>query len=130
MESLQKTARVLDVLARIALCISLALILLVLGILVTAREIPELSGALSSALTAGAFHFILAEPVSQPWAARLVLAALAVYGVLYAVYPRKFLERKGDREITPMMLRTARISGVIIVIACAALMAATVARGS
>ena len=77
MESLQKTARVLDVLARIALCISLALILLVLGILVTAREIPELSGALSSALTAGAFHFILAEPVSQPWAARLVLAALA-----------------------------------------------------
>ena len=77
MENLQKTARVLDVLARIALCISLALILLVLGILVTAREIPELSGALSSALTAGAFHFILAEPVSQPWAARLVLAALA-----------------------------------------------------
>ena len=77
MENLQKTARVLDVLARIALCVSLALILLVLGILVTAREIPELSGALSSALTAGAFHFILAEPVSQPWAARLVLAALA-----------------------------------------------------
>ena len=59
-----------------------------------------------------------------------VLAALAVYGVLYAVYPRKFLERKGDREITPMMLRTARISGVIIVIVCAALMAATVIRGS
>ena len=60
----------------------------------------------------------------------LVLAALAVYGVLYAVYPRKFLERKGDREITPMMLRTARISGIIIVIVCAALMAATVIRGS
>ena len=60
----------------------------------------------------------------------LVLAALAVYGVLYAVYPRQFLERKGDREITPMMLRTARISGVIIVIVCAALMAATVIRGS
>ena len=77
MESLQKTARVLDILARIALCVSLALILLVLGMLVAAREVPELSGALSSALSAGVFRFILADPVSQPWAARLVLGALA-----------------------------------------------------
>ena len=34
----------------------------------------------------------------------LLLTAVAVYGVLYAVNPKKFLERRGDREITPEML--------------------------
>ena len=38
----------------------------------------------------------------------LLLTAVAIYGLLYAANPKKFLERRGDREITPEMLRTAR----------------------
>ena len=59
----------------------------------------------------------------------LLLTAVAVYGVLYAVNPRKFLERRGDREITPEMLRTARSAGVLITVASAAVLALTLARG-
>ena len=59
----------------------------------------------------------------------LLLTAVAVYGVLYAVNPRKFLERRGDREITPEMLRTARGAGVLITLASAAVLALTLARG-
>ena len=117
MENLQKTARVLDVLARIALCVSLALILLVLGILVTAREIPELSGALSSALTAGAFHFILAEPVSQPWAARLVLAALACAVSCYeiAVFRRILRPMREGRPFDGVARRLRTLAWVTLV---------------
>ena len=59
----------------------------------------------------------------------LLLTAVAVYGVLYAVNPKKFLERRGDREITPEMLRTARSAGVLITVASAAVLALTLARG-
>ena len=59
----------------------------------------------------------------------LLLTAVAVYGVLYAVNPRKFLERRGDRELTPEMLRTARSAGVLITVASAAVLALTLARG-
>ena len=59
----------------------------------------------------------------------LLLTAVAVYGVLYAVNPKKFLERRGDREITPAMLRTARSAGVLITVASAAVLALTLARG-
>ena len=59
----------------------------------------------------------------------LLLTAVAVYGVLYAVNPKKFLERRGDREITPEMLRTARGAGVLITVASAAVLAFTLARG-
>ena len=59
----------------------------------------------------------------------LLLTAAAVYGVLYAVNPKKFLERRGDREITPEMLRTARSAGVLITVASAAVLALTLARG-
>ena len=59
----------------------------------------------------------------------LLLTAVAVYGVLYAVNPKKFLERRGDREITPEMRRTARGAGVLITVASAAVLALTLARG-
>ena len=54
---------------------------------------------------------------------------MAIYGLLYAANPKKFLERRGDREITPEMLRTARTAGILITVASAAVLAMTLIRG-
>ena len=59
----------------------------------------------------------------------LLLTAVAIYGLLYAEDPKKFLERRGDREITPEMLRTARTAGILITVASAAVLAMTLIRG-
>ena len=59
----------------------------------------------------------------------LLLTAVAIYGLLYAANPKKFLERRGDREITPEMLRTARTVGILITAASAAVLVMTLIRG-
>ena len=59
----------------------------------------------------------------------LLLTAVAIYGLLYAANPKKFLKRRGDREITPEMLRTARTAGILITVASAAVLAMTLIRG-
>ena len=59
----------------------------------------------------------------------VLLTAVAIYGLLYAANPKKFLERKGDREITPEMLRTARTAGILIAAASAAVLVMTLLRG-
>ena len=60
----------------------------------------------------------------------LLFAAVGIYGVLYAINPQKFLERKGDREVTPQMIRTARIAGIVMTAACVVLMISTAAKGA
>ena len=42
---------------------------------------------------------------------------------------RMSLERRGDREITPEMLRTARTVGILITAASAAVLVMTLIRG-
>ena len=59
----------------------------------------------------------------------LLLTAVAIYGLLYAANPKKFLERRGDREITPEMLRTARMVGILITAASAVVLVMTLIRG-
>lgn len=59
----------------------------------------------------------------------LLLTAVAIYGLLYAANPKKFLERQGDREITPEMLRAARTVGILITAASAAVLVMTLIRG-
>lgn len=59
----------------------------------------------------------------------LLLTAVAIYGLLYAANPKKFLERRGDREITPEMLRTTRTVGILITAASAVVLVMTLIRG-
>ena len=59
----------------------------------------------------------------------LLLTAVAIYGLLYAANPKKFLERRGDREITPEMLRAAQTVGILITAASAAVLVMTLIRG-
>ncbi len=59
----------------------------------------------------------------------LLLTAVAIYGLLYAANPKKFLERRGDREITPEMFRAARTVGILITAASAAVLVMTLIRG-
>lgn len=52
----------------------------------------------------------------------IIMLCVTAYGVWYAADPRRFLRRKfSGREIPASAVRTARIFGIVVVIAGAAL---------
>ena len=78
MESLRKTARVLDVVARIAFWVTMVVGALLLLLWALNLRDPFFTKYMGGLLMAGNLNFPLAEPVNFPWGAMLVLAAMSV----------------------------------------------------
>ena len=99
MERLRKTARVLDVVARIAFWFTMVVGALLFLLWALNLRDPFFTSYMGGLLMAGNLNFTLAEPVNFPWGAMLVPAALelAVYGCTVRIFRRVLRPMKEGR---------------------------------
>ena len=125
MESLRKTARVLDVAARIAFWFTM--VVGALRFLLWALDLrdPFFTSYMGGLLMAGNLNFTLAEPVNFPWGAMLVPAALelAVCGCTVQIFRRVLRPMKEGRPFDGAARQLRRLAWVTLaanlVLSCA-----------
>ena len=116
MESLRKTARVLDVVARIAFWVTMVVGALLLLLWALNLRDPFFTKYMGGLLMAGNLNFTLAEPVNFPWGAMLVLAALelAVYGCTVQIFRRVPRPMKEGRPFDGAARQLRRLAWVTL----------------
>lgn len=125
MESLRKTARVLDVAARIAFWFTMVVGALLFLLWALNLRDPFFTSYMGGLLMAGNLNFTLAEPVNFPWGAMLVLAALelAVYGCTVQIFRRVLRPMKEGRPFDGAARQLRRLAWVTLaanlVLSCA-----------
>lgn len=125
MERLRKTARVLDVVARIAFWFTMVVGALLFLLWALNLRDPFFTSYMGGLLMAGNLNFTLAEPVNFPWGAMLVLAALelAVYGCTVRIFRRVLRPMKEGRPFDGAARQLRRLAWVTLaanlVLSCA-----------
>ena len=125
MERLRKTARVLDVVARIAFWFTMVVGALLFLLWALNLRDPFFTSYMGGLLMAGNLNFTLAEPVNFPWGAMLVLAALelAVYGCTVQIFRRVLRPMKEGRPFDGAARQLRRLAWVTLaanlVLSCA-----------
>ena len=116
MESLRKTARVLDVVARIAFWVTMVVGALLFLLWALNLRDPFFTSYMGGLLMAGNLNFTLAEPVNFPWGAMLVLAALelAVYGCTVQIFRRVLRPMKEGRPFDGAARQLRRLAWVTL----------------
>ncbi len=116
MESLRKTARVLDVVARIAFWVTMVVGALLLLLWALNLRDPFFTKYMGGLLMAGNLNFTLAEPVNFLWGAMLVLAALelAVYGCTVQIFRRVLRPMKEGRPFDGAARQLRRLAWVTL----------------
>ena len=116
MESLRKTARVMDVVARIAFWVTMVVGALPLLLWALNLRDPFFTKYMGGLLMAGNLNFTLAEPVNFPWGAMLVLAALelAVYGCTVQIFRRVLRPMKEGRPFDGAARQLRRLAWVTL----------------
>ena len=116
MERLRKTARVLDVVARIAFWFTMVVGALLFLLWALNLRDPFFTSYMGGLLMAGNLNFTLAEPVNFPWGAMLVLAALelAVYGCTVQIFRRVLRPMKEGRPFDGAARQLRRLAWVTL----------------